>query len=77
MTEIYSLSRNGAHNLKRFLKRMIKMQFSLNAFDPTAKKSKFKITVIDGKSKNIFFQNAYSEEEIRSLFPDAIISCLK
>jgi hypothetical protein len=47
------------------------MQFSLNSFDPTAKKIKFKITIIDGKSKNIFFRDAFSEEELRSQFPKA------
>jgi hypothetical protein len=47
------------------------MQFSLNAFDPTAKKLKFKITIVDGTSKNIFFRDAFSEAELKELYPDA------
>ena len=47
------------------------MQFSLNAFDPQAKKIKFKITIVSGTSKNVFFRDAFSEEEIRSQYPDA------
>jgi hypothetical protein len=47
------------------------MQFSLNAFDPTAKKTTFKVVVIKGTLKKIFFRDAFSESELRLQFPDA------
>jgi hypothetical protein len=47
------------------------MQFSLNAYDPTAKKSTFKVVVMEGTLKKVFFRKAYTAEELKLEFPDA------
>lgn len=47
------------------------MQFSLNAYDPTAKKSTFKIVIIEGTLKKVFFREAFSKSELLLQFPDA------
>lgn len=50
------------------------MQFSLNAYDPAAKKSTFKVVVMEGTLKNVFFRQAYTANELKSEFPDAAIT---
>jgi hypothetical protein len=52
----------------------MKLQFSLNAYDPAAKKRTFKIVLIEGKIKNVFFRQAYTANELKSEFPDAVIT---
>ena len=53
------------------------MQFSLSDFDPSAQKKLFKVTINNKTLKNIFFREAFSETELKGLFPDAIVSEVK
>jgi hypothetical protein len=52
------------------------MQFSLNAFDPQAKKVTFKVVLKEGTLKKVFFRQAFIADELKSEFPDAVITQL-
>ena len=48
------------------------MQSSLNAFNPSLKKGLWKVFVSDGKEKEIVFESAFSEAELRQKYPGAV-----
>lgn len=50
---------------------MIKLQSSLNAFDPTKKKDVWKVIISTGRDKRVVFESAFSAIELEEKYPNA------